>query len=365
MAVSRSFSLSKQLPIGLHLDGDTVSLAQVAVQSDRVAIQAMASGELPEDPSDIAGAVAALRRLVADHHFSTRAVVSCLAPRDLIVQNVRLPQVPEAELPPLLRWEAQERLPYPVDEAELRHLNSGIVRDEGVTKQEVILLAARRDAIDRHLSILEGAGLTPTAIDLAGCGLLRCATTARRTGEAAGDGASRRAYLNLGAAAATTLVANGGRIMFLKHLTCGGRQLDQTLARTLGLPVKEAAAMRHSVFRAPALDAGDDLHRTVIDAIRTPLESLATEVELCLRHVKVTFRGRPAETLTVTGPEAAPWIVEFLSDRLRIPATGFDPFAKFGSGDAAPAFPGRFTVAVGLSLRGLSARSLESLAIPA
>ena len=352
------FPFSRQLPIGLHVDGDSVALAQIALHGGRPIVHATAAGELPIDPSDSNGAGAALRRLIADHHFAGRAVISSLPPRDLTIQNVRLPQVPEEELPPLLRWEAQERLPYPVEEAELRHLNGGIVRDEGVVKQEVILLAVRREAIDRHLALLHAARLVPIAIDLAGSGIVRCVGAGSDRELSHGD-SSRRAYVSLGMAAATVVVADAAGIMFLKHLSCGGRHLDQMLARAVGIPESEAAAMRRTVIRSPALDASDDLHRTVIEALRIPLEGLATDLELCLRHVKVAFRGSPPESLLVTGPDAAPWLAEFFADRLHLPAKVFDPFAAFGRQTSVPDLPGRFTAAVGLSLRGASTRNIE------
>lgn len=358
MATLSTLSLQRQPPIGLHLDGDWASLAQVALRNGRPVLQTAAAAELPADPAQ---AAASLRRLLTDHHFAGRAVVSTLPPRELTVQNVRLPEVPDQELQPLLRWEAQERLPYPVDEAELRHLAAGPVREEGVTKQETILLAVRREAIDRHLSLLEAAGLTPDAIDLAGCALLRCLSAADAT--AAEPAPARRAAVYFGSAAVTVLVADRGRVLFLKHLPCGGRHLDQTLARATGLSESEAAAMRGTVCRAAALDADDDLHRTVIDALRTSLEGLATDIELCLRHVKVTFRGAPPQALAVTGPDASPWLAEFLADRLRTECRVFTPASAFGS-VVGPDLPARFSVAVGLSLRGLGTRAAPA-AVPA
>ncbi len=172
------------------------------------------------------GRGAAIKRLLIDHHFTGHSVVSCLAPRDLTIQNLRLPQVPEAELGPLLKWEAQERLPFPIDEAELRHLSGGVVLEDGVMKQETILLAVRRDAIAQHLAYLDVAGLTPAAIDLAACGMLRCVLAAETSSTKEN---ARRAYVHLGNAAVTVLVATGGQVMFLKHLSSGGRALDQAL----------------------------------------------------------------------------------------------------------------------------------------
>ena len=124
--------------------------------------------------------------------------------------------------------------------------------------------------------------------------------------------------------------------------------------------------MRRSVNRASALDSEDDLHRTVIDALRVSLEGLATDIELCLRHVKVTFRGAPPQSLAVTGPDASPWLAEFLADRLRTESRVFHPFDSLGREGAAPDLPGRFSIAVGLSLRGMTSRVTSTpTAVPA
>ena len=354
---------SKNPPIGLHLDGEAVTLVQMAADGS-VAIAA--AGELPHglagDEREQAAAEV-LGRLVADHHFAGKAVVSTLSPAEYVVQNVRLPQVPEEELPQMLAWEAAERLPFPAVDAEIRHLLAGTVRHEGTVRQEVILLGVRRDAVLRHVALLQAAGLTPTALDLPCCGLLRGLAADRpQTSEGGGDAAAdgeppRRAYLHLGTAAVTVIVAAGGRVMFLKHLQAGGQVLDGLLARAVGLNDSEAAAMRRRVIRTAALDPDDDLHRTVVDALRTTLEGLATEVELCLRHVKVTFRGTAPTGVTVTGPDACEWMAEFFADRLRLPACVGHPF---GSGAAWPDDPGRFTVAAGLSLRGSAARAMPA-----
>jgi len=340
-------------------------MAQLGLQGNgRPTVLATAAGLLPSEPNDVIGRGAAIKRLLIDHHFAGRSVVSCLAPRDLTIQNLRLPQVPEAELAPLLKWEAQERLPFPIDEAELRHLSGGMVLEDGVMKQETILLAARRDAIAQHLSYLDAAGLTPVAIDLAACGLLRCLRAAEKSSL---NESARRAYVHLGRAAVTVLVASGGQVMFLKHLTSGGRSLDQALTRATGLSDAEATSMRRTVFLADSLDADDDLHRTVIEAIRVPLEGLATELELCLRHVKVTFRGASPENIVVTGPESSVWLAEFFADRLHVPAALFHPFEAFGRVGSQPECPARFTIAAGLSLRGAcsSTASVAPVAVSA
>ncbi len=170
---------SRPFPICLHLEPQSATLVQLAGRLGRLELHALAQAEMPDEQDahsegrdhEIA---AVLRKLVADHRFKGRQVVSCLSPDDLFVKNVRLPKLPEDEVAKVVVWEGEERLPYPTAEAQIRHLTAGEVRQDANVKQEVILLACRHEAINRHISLLEEARLTPLAIDVEPCAALRC-----------------------------------------------------------------------------------------------------------------------------------------------------------------------------------------------
>src|SRR5262245_13703951 len=118
---------TRTLPIGLHLGTQSATLAQLARGGDQLDVFALAHGEMPvnenappdEQDREIA---AALRRLVVEHHFLGRNVVSCLGSQQLFVQNMRLPKMPADEMANVVRGEAEGRLPFPIAEAEIRHL---------------------------------------------------------------------------------------------------------------------------------------------------------------------------------------------------------------------------------------------------
>jgi type IV pilus assembly protein PilM len=259
--------------------------------------------------------------------------------------------LPAEEITAALKWEAAERLPYPVEEAELRHIFAGPLRQDGNQKQEVILLACHRGVIERHVELLEQSGLSPLAIDLEPCAILRALER-----EAPRDGASgRQAYLNFGEVATTVVFAERDQMLFLKSISGGGQLFDQSVAKHLEIELNEAERMRAAVTSMDALNPSDDVHRSVVDAIRGPLETVSADIELCLRYYKVTFRGKPLDRVVVTGSEATAWLVEFLSERLGAPCVLGNPLvtpeATLGSG-AAVARPCQWTTAVGLARRG-------------
>jgi type IV pilus assembly protein PilM len=344
-------------PIGLQLCPHSARLVQLTGRPGALSVHAMAHQELPHDedasPDDQDNLIAStLRKLLSDHHFKGRRVVSCLDSHELFMQNVRLPQLPDDELTKIIAFEAEERLPYPVADAEIRHLRAGRVRQDSIVKDEVILLAYRRQSLDRHIHVLEQAGLTPVAIDVEPCAALRCLRKA--DGKSPSEQTPRRAYLNLGETATTVVFADGDQILFLKDIGTAGHDLDRAVARHLELGLPEAAGMRRSVMAAPELDPDNEVHRSVIDAIRDPLETIASEIQFCLRYYKVTFRGTPIAKMIVTGREGSHWLAEFLSERLSTSCELADPFAALAhrpSPKTHTAEPWQWTTALGLSMR--------------
>lgn len=341
--------------IGLHWGPRFVTLVQVSGSEDHTGIESLAQGTLPprgalteaEHDEQIA---TTLKLLVSDHGFRGRQVVSCVSADDLHLQSIRLPQLPAEELDKVVRWEAQERLPFPAQSAELRYLLAGQVRQDLTVKQEVVLMACPQTVLQRQLRILEQAELIPVAIDVEPCAILRAFRHQRATAD------ERVAFLHLGDNLTTALIADGNAILFLKYVGSGGRDMDHAVAKHLELDAQEAHRLRMSVIGSASLDSQSDVHRSVIEAIRPQLETLAAEMELCFRYFMVTFRGQAISKLVVTGSEACLWLAEYLGQSLSCPVEVGDPFGSLTSPPKAPAIvdrAGRWSAALGLSLRSV------------
>ena len=341
-------------PLGLHLGRHTATVVQLAGSAERLELRATAETRLPSVDGcspDVADRVMAdaLRRLIVDHRLNGRKVVSCLGTDELFVETVRLPQLPPDEIAKLVPWEAAERLPYPLAEAELRHLIAGEVRQDNVIKQEVILLASPREVIRRRLRVLEWAGLTPIGIDVEPCAWLRCLHRAGRLAET-----SRLAYLFCGETTSTVMFAEGQRALFLKSFPIGGRLFDEAVAQSLAIDAETAAGMRTEVFAATSLDSDNEVHRSIIESLRTTFDSLVAELELCLRYYKVTFRGRPLDGLVLSGSEAAPWLAEYLGERLGVTTRSINPLDGLSRTPSSPSLyqrTGRWSTAIGLAMK--------------
>jgi type IV pilus assembly protein PilM len=290
-----------------------------------------------------------LRTMVNDHRLRGRKVVSCLNADELLIETVRLPQLPSNEVAKAAEWEAAERLSIPIAEAEVRHLIAGEVRQDNTAKQEVILIACPRDLIRRRLKILESAGLIPVGLDIEPSAILRSLQKALGAPDT-----TRTAYLHCGESGSTVMFAEGRRILFLKSIAMGARQFDEAVSQTLAIDYVTARQMRIEVFGARTLDGENEVHRSIIESLRSCFETIIEEMELCLRYHKVTFRGRPLDGLVVTGSEAAPWLAEYFSERVGLACRAVTPLDLFPSVSAqTQQRSGRWAVPLGLALKRL------------
>ena len=343
-------------PLGLSISRTTATLVQLSGSAASMDLRIAAQSPLPQltgvEPEVADRAVAdALRTLVADHRLRGRSVISCLTSEELIVETVRLPQLPPEEIAKAAQWEASERLSLPIEQTEVRHLIAGEVRQENSVKQEVILIACPKELIRRRLKILESAGLTPVGLDIEPCAFLRSLQRAQGSPDNV-----RTAYLYCSDSSVTVMFAEATRILFLKSIAMGGRQFDEAVSQTLGIDLADARQMRTEVFSARLLNGENEIHRSIIESLRPCFEAIIEEMELCLRYHKVTFRCRPLDGLIMSGSESAPWLAEYFCERIGLACRAITPLDGVRGISAQPAVQlraGRWAAPLGLAMKRL------------
>src|SRR5690606_22711185 len=198
-----------------------------------------------------------------------------LPPAMLHVKNLRLPLMPHAELADAVQFEARNALPFSPDEAVLRHIPAGEVRQGAEMLQEVILVAARQAEVDQYVEHLHAAGLVVDSLDIEPCALFR---TVDRYIRRRDDEQLVHVLVEITARRSQVVIGRGRDIHFVKTIDVGGRDLQDAVARKLGIGLKEAAALRVRLADEGG-DAGDDpVRQAVYDATRAVAEQLGREI---------------------------------------------------------------------------------------
>lgn len=345
----------RKSPIGVDIGGRSVKLLQLNADGTRL-LEAV-RWDLPqavagEGQAAAAGAALseALKSAREGRGFRGRDAVLCLGARQLFVQNLRVPKAPAAELDQVVRQEVSGRLPFKIEEADVRFLEAADVRQGDLLRREVIVLACHLPVLAELLAATEAAGLRPAAVDAEPLALLRCYVSQFRRDE---DKDQRAIFVHLGVSNTAVIIAQGDDPLFIKYIDLGGQHFDEAVARHLQMPLDEAWALRRHNGDRRADQQDPEVARSIAESMRPVFDRLAKEISLCVRYHSVTFRGQPLARLVLGGGEAAPALVEQLAQRLNLKCELGDPLRPFETARV----PGRNTqwdVAAGLALRRLA-----------
>ncbi len=333
-------------PVALDLGSHSVKMLQLSSDYRRVVAAALvnirtgwAGPELSEEEKR-----RRIAETLADAGFRGREVVLALNGRDLVVVNIRVNgQGPISQS--LVRQELAGRLPFALDQAEVRFLNAGQVQHPDGVKQELIVLASPKERIRQRIEFAESLGLVPVGLAAEPLALLHCAARSFRRKE---DRHQCFLLVHVGAHSSLVAVAQGEHPRVIKYLAWGGSGLDELVAQKLGLALGEAASLRryHGERRADRQDP--ELRRRIQEALRPLYEKLASELSLCIRYHSITYRSQSVRRVVLGGGEAQEPLAQFLQEHLQLPCRLLDPLP----GRAHPALsvhPGQWDLAAGLA----------------
>ena len=352
-------------PIGIDFGTHAVRLLQLRGTAKSPALQAAVRvdrGSWPE-PVTVEAIAATLKRGLSAGNFKGRSCVIALSASTLNSRSIRLPQMPEAELPQTLQWEVKDRFGFDAEPGSVAYFKAGEVRRGTEIRDELLVFAGGAATINPYLEAFMQAGLTVRAIDLQPCAILRSLGRIGALGEAG-------AVVDIGAKGSQLMIHRDGNLVFFKHIEIGASALDDLVSQKLGVSMDEAAQMRDRLGQAlpenPHAATGSNpggeampeaLLQAVQDAMRPKVEELAREIDMCLRYYVVTFRAARPEGLVAVGRQASQVrMLEMLASALGLTVTPGLPLRGVQSlTDATrPDRCGEWAVAAGLSLYPVS-----------
>ncbi|HEY3241135.1 MAG TPA: pilus assembly protein PilM [Acidimicrobiia bacterium] len=166
------------------------------------------------DPDAVADAI---RRLWRETGLRQRSARVGVASERVVVRTIELPSLSDAELAGALQFEAQDYVPFPVDESILDfHVLERITGVDGEPVTRILLAAAHKETVGALLGAVKAAGVTASAVDLVPLALIRGLRTAPDEPGAA------EAVVSVGAGVTTVVVHEGGLPRLVRIVAVGG-----------------------------------------------------------------------------------------------------------------------------------------------
>jgi type IV pilus assembly protein PilM len=240
--------------VGLDIQPGLVAAVQARVNGSILAERAevrplgadtMRDGEVADD-----GALSEVLRELFDGTGLSKRVRVGVANQRTVLRTLELPPVTdEKELAAAVTFQAQDQVPMPLNNAVLDFHPLGIVDTPAGPRQRVVLVAAQRDMIERLLTAVRGAGLTPEGVDLSAFALIR----ALYRHDPEQDG--RVLYLNVDGLT-NLAIAEAKVCRFTRVVGSGLEGMASELAERRGIALAEARSLLAAVdLRAVAPSA--------------------------------------------------------------------------------------------------------------
>ena len=310
--------------VGLDIEAGSIAATEIdgSALVTATAIQPLPPGAFREgevaDPDSLAEA---LKSLFGQHKLSKRVRVG-IGNQRVVVRTLRLPAIEDPkEMEAAVRFQAQEQMPMPLDQAVLEHqVVGGVPAEEGATPQvDVVVVAARRDMVGSFVGVLRKAGLEPVGVDLSAFGMIRALAGADGLGglpDGSGEGIDPGGaahpdqailYCNLGDVI-NLAVARGRSCLFTRVSTHGLEAIANRLATERGLSPEHAMQWLSYVGLERPLEEIEGDGETVIAARRVLEEDvpgLVDELRLSLDYYGAQESAVPVGRIVLCGPGSA------------------------------------------------------------
>ena len=290
----------------------------------------------------------AIREAIELGKIKTKNVAAAVSGHSVIVKKVSLPVMTHEELEEQIRWEAEQYIPFDVNEVNLDFQILGSADSEG--QMEVLLVVAKKDLIDDYVQVITEAGLIPTVIDVASFAVENSfeANYDLRPDEVV-------ALVNIGAQVVNINILHNGAPSFTRDITTAGNQYTEEIQRTLSISFEEAERVKlggkswddsQEVVPQEVEKAMQSVTETLISEIGRSLDFFAaTTAEMRISRVFLAGGGAKVSGFASGFQEKTGMQVEILNPLARmVPDNRFE--TEFIE-DLAPALG----VGVGLAMR--------------
>jgi type IV pilus assembly protein PilM len=333
--------------VGLDIESGSIAATEVESNGSaavaRSAIAPLPPGVVTEgEVQDPAALSEALRSLFSENKLSKNVRLG-LANQRVVVRTLRLPLIEKPdELETAIRFQAQEHIPMPLDQAVIDH--QVVAREtgaEGERQMDVVAVAARRDMVDSLLDAMRQAGLRPTGIDLSAFGMIRALDAPHQT----------TLFCHFGDIT-NLAVAKGGQCLFTRIAPFGIENIAASVASQAEISADEARDWILDVGLDEPLAEFDDaeLAATARDALTTGASKLVDELRVSMDFYGAQEGASVIERVVICGPGSMiPGLPEHVQAGLGLGIESMSPAAlsHLDEEDAA-----RLTVSYGLALEG-------------
>ncbi len=276
-----------------------------------------------------------LQQMVKD--FRPSQLLTFVSGPAVSIRQAGFPKMARRELRDAILLRLEKYSPFTIEESILDFKVLGPVKEAGSVKDNVMVVAARKDTVTDHISTIKKANLEPTGITVIPFALSGAVRKFARV-----RAEEVVCLLDIGAEFTNIVFMKGDRLDLARTITTAGNSITEAMTVTISLEKGQLSLSREEaeeLKREYGIAREDDTAvtssgipvKTLLVLQRPALERLIAELNRSIDYYKREFgEARVDRILLCGGTAATKNIREFLSANLQIKSELFDPL-KIGN----------------------------------
>jgi type IV pilus assembly protein PilM len=312
--------------LALDIGASKLTLAEFGRSSEggpellRYGFEALPVG--PESENDPAPFIAqAVREIMRREGMRPAPLYMSVSGQAVFPRYVKLPPVTRDKVLQIIRYEAEQNVPFPIDEVVWDYQ---LVEGGGAGELNVMLVAVKTERVAALTDGVEEADLDPVVVDVAPMALYN----AVRYNYPDLPGCTM--ILDIGARCSNVIFVEDCRI-FSRSIPVAGNVMTQEIAKEFELDFDEAETLKQEqafvAFGGVYASADDEVADRVSKILRTVVTRLHAEVNRSINFYRSQQGGNaPSLVLLTGGSSVIPHTDTFFREKLKVPVEYLNPF---------------------------------------
>jgi type IV pilus assembly protein PilM len=320
--------------VSLNLGSQTLGLAEFRAQpKGGLVLAGYRLRQIPADPAaeadrnrQIGDALPAMMRELG---LKPSPVDYAVSGQSVFTRFVKLPAVDEEKIERIITFEAQQNVPFPIDEVVWDYQ---LVGSDAIDTLEVVLVAIKAELLEEINAVVEASGLRTTRIDVAPTALYN----AFRFNYSELKGCSL--VIDIGARTTNLLFVEPGKV-FSRSIPIGGSSVTSAIAKEFNEPFGAAELRKtHKGFvglGGAYAEADNPEVARLSKLVRNTMTRLHAEVTRSISFYRTQQLGsHPERVFLCGGAVTTRYMREFFHEKLQCPVEFFNPLRNVTVGES-------------------------------
>lgn len=353
---------------GLDIGTCTIKAVNIKEKSGKYSLINFGVAEISEDPIESMDPSqknvliqTAIKRAILESGSKSKEVSISLSGDQVIVRYIKLPFMSKEELKGVIKYEAEQYIPFNIDQVVIDFNILGESIEEGQKKIEVLLVAIKEEVVNQYIDLLKGAGFSINSIQFD-------AFAIQNSIEVNYGKKEDETYvsLNIGGKMTNLNIVEDGITRFSRDIPIGGILLTKDISKEFNVGYAEAEKLKieqgqiiieSEEVKLSRIPSKEDKKIKIYSCVVTTLGKLVTEIRRAFDFYESQTKKRGIGKIYLSGGSSKFVNMDkFLQERLKIPVEAVNSFTAIPAENIAElepkitAFGPYMPVSVGLSL---------------